>query len=141
MLQIFSPILSVVFLLYCGFYYANIYVVIFVYIFLYCFWILSHRKIFLTFGLKKNSPISSSNTNMVLYFIFISPVHAKSVPMYYMDQFSLPPKWSSHCPSIIHENVHFSSNNFRCNLYPVLNIWIDLKVFSSITLVYLSRLF
>ena len=83
MLQIFSPSLSVIYLCYCVFQYADVYVVRFVNILFYSQRILNHRKSHLIFRLEKNSSMFSSDTNMVLLFICISPVHMKTAILYY----------------------------------------------------------
>lgn len=83
MLQIFSASLSVIFLLYCVFQYADVYVVRLVNIFFYSQRILNHRKSHLIFRLEKNLSMFSSDTNMVLLFICISPVLMKTVLLNY----------------------------------------------------------
>ena len=52
-------------------------------IFFYSKWILNHRKSHLIFRLEKNLSMFSSDTNMVLLFICISPVLMKTVLLYY----------------------------------------------------------
>lgn len=60
-----------------------------------------------------NSPMFSSRTNMVLFFILRYPVHLEFVLMNYVDVILPFHKWLSYWPNTIHGNVHLRASNFR----------------------------